>query len=219
MRRFALFVLLFILVATVFNYIFVIKADKTAALKADIHGVEADARQGLPWQINKLASGVQVFSLTLGSTTLQQAIEVLGKDFELALMARPNELGSVELFYPRFVSGMLKGKLIVVVDVDAGQIATFLDNTNKVKHLETGAKQYVFVPAQHPELMQASIKAITFAPVARLNDEMVRSRFGEPSSINVIDEDISHYLYPEKSVVVIINQAGKDFIEYSLPSI
>lgn len=215
MRR-LIFVFVILAVATVvFKIAFLDGGEDVMPISGQVQNHDDKPAQGLPWQVNIVDHTVQVFSLTLGQSTLQQAIDLVGDDFELAVMARTKEQGSLELYFPLFTSGRLKGKLVVVADLNADEIANFIDNARKVKHLETGVKKYAFFPAQYPQLMNTTIKAITFAPVAGLNDELVRTRFGEPQSVKVIDDKIRHYLYPQKGMVVIVNQSGKDFVEYS----
>ncbi|NRB42295.1 MAG: hypothetical protein HRU20_28135 [Pseudomonadales bacterium] len=183
--------------------------------KPDISEVSLQT-QGLPWQIQKTEKGFKVFSIELGVSTLAESITLLGSDYELALLARPGESGSVELFFSHFSAGALKGKLILVAELDSVQIAALITQAVKVQYLETGAKKYRLSLKRQKALMPIPVKAITFVPVARLTEEMVLSRFGQPQSTKQMDEKVKHYFYPDKGVLVIINSAGKDFVEYSL---
>ncbi|MGB5717468.1 MAG: hypothetical protein WBN81_10270, partial [Gammaproteobacteria bacterium] len=77
-----------------------------------------EAVTGLPWQIDRLPGGVtRVFGITLGQTTLAEAIELMGDDMKLAIIAAPHESGTVEAYYSHHSAGPITGKMILVLDI------------------------------------------------------------------------------------------------------
>ena len=74
---------------------------------------------GLPWQIDILPDGdTQVFGISPGHTTLREAMEKLGQDMELAIIAAPYETGTLEAYYSHHSFGPITGKLILILDID-----------------------------------------------------------------------------------------------------
>ena len=61
---------------------------------------------GLPWQIEVLLDGsTQVFGLHIGKSTLSDALGILGTDMEVAVIAAPDEIGNLEMYYGHYRAG------------------------------------------------------------------------------------------------------------------
>ena len=74
----------------------------------------AEPLTGLPWQIDVLEDGsTRVFGLQIGVSTLSDAIDVLGGDMDLAIIAATDEVGSLEMYYGHYRAGLLSGKLVL----------------------------------------------------------------------------------------------------------
>jgi len=98
---FILFALLAVLLAA---YPFLDQSEKTETLT------------GLPWQIEIQADGsTQVFGLHIGKSRLSDAIEILGGDMDLAIIAATDadESGNLEMYYGHYKAGLLSGKLVL----------------------------------------------------------------------------------------------------------
>ena len=66
---------------------------------------------GLPWQIEVLPDGsTQVFGLYIGKSTLSDSLGILGTDMEVAVIASPDEIGNLEMYYGHYRAGLLSGK-------------------------------------------------------------------------------------------------------------
>jgi hypothetical protein len=71
------------------------------------------------WQIDRLPNGdTRVFEITLGRTTLGEAIELLGDDeMDLAIIAAPHKTGTLEAYFSHYSAGPITGKLFLMLDI------------------------------------------------------------------------------------------------------
>ena len=180
------------------------------------HSEPALIQHGLPWQIALVEGKPRTFFLTLGVSTLSDAEKTIGDDYELAIMA-VDKTAALEMFYPSFNAGPFTGKLILVADIHAAALRTLMDESPKYKMLETGVKKMQLAFAQKSIALEQRIKSMTFAPVARLDKALVEQHFGKAHSQRKVSEHEHHLFYPHLGLRIIINEKGKDFIEYTLP--
>ena len=194
---------------------------------------DAQNNFGMPWQITINNDQSQVFGLALGSDTLAHspvnghastsstmadAIRVLGSDYELAILAKPDQRGDLELFYPRFRTGPLQGKLIVGIEATEAFINAVKQAPGKQEFLDNGTKKIQLSAVQHQGAMQLPIRSLTLAPSARLNDALLKERFGEPSAIIGVNQQVSHYIYQTLGLAVRVDKKGKDMLHYVSPA-
>jgi len=173
---------------------------------------------GLPWQIEVLPDGSsKVFGLILGQTTMGEAATHLGTDMELAVMVAQGEQGSLEMYYGQYRAGLLSAKLILAADVDADTIALMRENAAERKVLETGARKYLLNRNDQAKAFSAVIETIACVPAVNLDHEIIVKRFGEPGEV-IQKDGVTHYLYPEKGLDVILNEDGKEVLQYVAPS-
>jgi len=173
---------------------------------------------GLPWQIEILPDGSsKVFGVILGQTTLGEARAHLGTDMELAVMVAQGEQGSLEMYYGQYRAGLLSAKLILAADVDADTIALMRENAAETKVLETGARKYLLDRNDHAKAFSAVIEAIACVPAVNLDHEIIVKRFGETDEV-IQKDGVTHYLYADKGLDVILNEDGKEVLQYVAPS-
>ena len=173
---------------------------------------------GLPWQISVLPDGTtRVFGLVPGVTTLGQAAARLGDDMELAIMAAAGENGSLEMYYGRYRAGLLSAKLILGADMDSESLNSMRENAASKEILKSGARKFVLTRQDHDKAFNAVIRTIAFIPATDLDHETIISRFGEPEAVIPV-ENQTHYLYPEKGLDVVLNEHGKEVLQYVAPS-
>ena len=173
---------------------------------------------GLPWQIVVSPDGsTRVFGLTPGETTLGQAVARLGEDMELAVMAAEGETGSLERYYGHYRAGVLSAKLVLGVDVDSPTLEAMRANAASREVLKSGTRKYVLSEQDREKAFSAVIQTIAFIPSTSLEHDMVLNRFGEPDEIITTDDQVRHYLYPEKGLDVILSEESRDVLQYVAP--
>jgi hypothetical protein len=175
---------------------------------------------GLPWQIEILPDGSsKVFGLVPGRSTLAEAAEQLGDDMELAVMvARGETTGNLEMYYGQYRAGLLSAKLVLAAELDAATIQSMIENAADKEVLKTGAHKYVLNEQDYPRAFNAVIETIACVPAVNLDHDIIIKRFGEPAEVIQKQNQVIHYLYPEKGLDVILSEEGKEVLQYVAPA-
>ena len=175
-----------------------------------------EAVTGLPWQIDILPDGnTQVFGITLGQTTLREAIERLGDDdMDVAIIAAPSEAGALEAYYSHYSAGPITGKLILIVDIDPQVLLPMRKRAFK----DGGTRKYHLHPDDLPLAWRSRVKAINFMPSFNLDEEIVQARFGTPAEVLQLDAGLQHLFYPDKGLDLILDADGKEVLQYLSPA-
>ncbi len=169
---------------------------------------------GLPWQIERLPDGdTRVFGITLGKTTLGEAIGLLGDDMKLALIAAPHESGTVEAYYSHHSAGPITGKMILVLDIPDDVLSPLRERAFQ----DGGTRRYRLHPDDLAVAYQAPVRFINFMPSFNLDEEIVQTRFGTPAEVIQPGEQLQHWLYPDKGLDLILNADGKEVLQYLRP--
>ena len=169
---------------------------------------------GLPWQIEPLPDGyTRVFGITPGVTTLRAAVQQLGDDMDLAIIAAPDEAGSLEPYYGHYSAGPVTGRLILVLDVPPGQ----LDEWRGRSQGDSGTRRYLLHPDDLALAWQLPVRGITFSPSLDLDADIIQSRFGTPESVVEINTQQAHWLYPDRGLDVVLDAKGKEVLQYLAP--
>ena len=200
---FSLFFLLAIILAA---YPFLDQSEKTETLS------------GLPWQIEIQADGsTRVFGLHIGRDTLAEATNILGDDFELAIIAASDETGSLEMYFGHYKAGLLSGKLVLLTDIDEQTLKSWRKNAVKSEYMATGkAKKYALSTDDMPRALDEVIIGITFIPAVNLDEEVILARFGIPKN-RVQSADVVHYQYPDKGLDIALHERAKEVLQYVEP--
>jgi hypothetical protein len=169
---------------------------------------------GLPWQIEILPNGnSRVFGIELGQTTLETAIQQLGNDMELAIIAAPGEPGTLEAYYSHYSAGPITGKLFLIIDIPAA----LLTEMGARAFQEGGTRRHHLHPDDLTVARRAAVKVITFMPSFDLDEAIVRDRFGTPVEIIQVTAQQKHLLYPDKGLDLILNADSKELLQYLQP--
>jgi predicted ribosomally synthesized peptide with SipW-like signal peptide len=170
---------------------------------------------GLPWQIDRLPNGdTRVFEITLGRTTLGEAIELLGDDeMDLAIIAAPRETGTLEAYFSHYSAGPITGKLFLMLDI----APDILSPMRKRAFQDGGTRKYHLHPDDLPAAYRAPVSVMNFIPSFNLDEEIAQARFGTPDEIIQIDAQQKHWLYPDKGLDLILNVDNKDVLQYLSP--
>jgi hypothetical protein len=170
---------------------------------------------GLPWQIDILPGGdTRVFGITPGRTTLGEAIEQLGDDMELAIIAAPYETGTLEVYYSHHSFGPITGKLFLVLDIAPAELSAMRERALQ----DGGTRRYLLHPDDLQAAYRAPVKVINFIPSINLDEEIAQARFGTPAEIIEVNTGQKHLLYPDKGLDLILSTDGKEVLQYLSPN-
>ena len=169
---------------------------------------------GLPWQIDLLPGGnSRVFGITPGQSTLADAVEQLGSDMQLAIIAAPGESGDLEMYYSRYSAGIISGKLILVAAMAPDTLAQLQERASR----DGGTRKYRLHPDDLPLAWQAPVNSIIFLPTINLDMEIAHNRFGIPAETIHSSEQVTHLLYPEMGLDFVLDQDGNEILRYVAP--
>ena len=176
---------------------------------------------GLPWQIEIQADGsTQVFGLHIGKSRLSDAIEILGGDMDLAIVAATDadESGNLEMYYGYYKAGLLSGKLILQTHASEQDINRWSDNSPKFEYMASGlAKKHILLDDDLPQVLDEVIISLTFIPSVNLDEEVILARFGEPEK-RISLPGVTHYLYPAKGLDIALHEESKEVLQYVRPT-
>jgi hypothetical protein len=200
---FALFALFAVLLAA---YPFLDQSENTETLT------------GLPWQIEIQADGsTQVFGLHIGTSRLSDAIERLGSDMELAIIAASDEVGNLEMYYGHYRAGLLSGKLVLQTKISEQKLKRWRANALRSEYMATGqAKKYILSPDDLRQVLDEVIIGLTFIPAVNLDEEVILARFGEPDK-RIQSAEVDHFLYPAKGLDIALHEDSKEVLQYVSP--
>lgn len=175
--------------------------------------------KGLPWQIEVLPEGrSKVFGVTLGQSTLGDAREQLGEDMTLAIIvASGQDIGALEMFYSRYKAGVFSGKLVLAADLAPEAVMQLMERAIKSGYMDSGARKFTLHPEDLPVAFQAPLATMTFIPAVNIDEASAIKRFGPANEIIRASEQVAHLLYPDKGLDLIINENGKEVLQYVAP--
>ena len=179
---------------------------------------DSEPLTGLPWQIEMQPDGsIRVFGMHIGSSRLSDAIENLGNDMELAIIATAEEDGNLEMYYGHYKAGLLSGKLVLQTRPDVRDIKNWRENAVKSEYMASGkAKKYFLSVEDLPRVLDETITGATFIPAVNLDDAVIRARFGEPAQL-LESAGVTHYLYPDKGLDIVLSESSKEVFQYVSP--
>jgi hypothetical protein len=172
----------------------------------------------MPWDLQRTSDGhSRVLGMVIGVTTLDGARKVLGSEGKVALY-QDQKGYSAEGFFSEFTSGGLSGRIIVSLDVPDDKLQQMAGRATKREPTKAGAYKLRPHWQDYQALGDSVIKSITYIPYVDLDDEVIRSRFGEPAQTVQVDEERTHYLYPDKGLDLILDKNGKEVVQYVDPA-
>ncbi|MFH1660580.1 MAG: hypothetical protein ABIG35_14830 [Pseudomonadota bacterium] len=177
-----------------------------------------DPNANLPWQIELDAQGgSSVFGLHPGGSTIGEVRQKFGSEMDVAIVAEPNEMGTLEGYYSQVALGFVLAKVIVTVDAKNELILEMRDRALKAKHMESMTRKITLSPDDLAAIEKMPVKAISVIPSVNLDEATVIQRFGPPGERLAVSEKRVHLLYPEKGLDVVVDSDGKELLQYVAP--
>ncbi|WP_018122780.1 hypothetical protein [Wohlfahrtiimonas chitiniclastica] len=217
--------------------IFMIMKKETLFTFACIIFVAAFAYFGLPMFTPRIANpshepfwstslseqqDLQVFDLTLNSSTLQDAIDRFGNRITLTLY-ETDQGDQVEGYFRETQVGPFVGRMAFTLNADPIHMDEVKEKAEAEKAPMSRHNSYKVPPELANLFKTDTLFSLAFIPThVVLTPEDVKGRFGEPALI--IEETFEgkntgtqHFLYPEKGVDVSLDQEKRSIIQYISP--
>jgi hypothetical protein len=179
-------------------------------------GRQPDPNPKLPWDVHlSPEQKVEVFSLTLGRNTLSDARQAFQNQGEINLFTSKSGKPALEAYFERvFLSG-LRADFILVLDASDELLTELYDRGSRIS-LSSKATHKVELSSEDQTLVSGlTIRLINYVPYANLDEELINSRFGQPSEkIMETETGITHWVYADKGISISVNPDGKELIQY-----
>ena len=178
--------------------------------------------QTFPWQINQTVDGTtQVFGLTLGQSTLQQAEHVFQSEGELSLFEPAPDKGQrvVEAYFDKVNLGGLSAKCIAVMALTPEQLQTMFERGTRISTLGDGSRKVTLHAEDVAQVRATAIYSITYLPRIRLEKDLLEKRFGKPTQVITEKEsNTRHWLYPQLGLDIALDEKNNAVLQYVAPA-
>ncbi len=177
------------------------------------------AAQFLPWQIEPTAKGsIRVFGLTLGESTLQDAETLFHGGAKVSLFVGADGQHKIEAYFDKVILGGFSAQLVMVMALSQQQQAAMFERGARVSNLGDGRKKVTLSGEDLQAVFATPIASIAYLTRARLDDELLRKRFGEPTQrIREGESNTTHWLYPKLGLDAALNDEGRAVLQYVSP--
>lgn len=204
--KFALYVIAFILAALIIPFLI------------PTPGEGGDPERNLPWQIEVDGQGgSKVFGLQPGVSTLADVKAALGNELEVAIIAQPGEIGTIEAYYSQVALGFVLAKMVVTIDLGPEAVNAMRERALKAKHMESTTRKITLHPDDLAQLERQPVRALAVIPTVNLDEATVIQRFGQPEERVQVSEKRVHLLYPKQGLDVVVDGDGKELLQYVAP--
>lgn len=174
--------------------------------------------QDLPWQVNRSQDGatVTVFGLTLNQSTVRDAVNKLGRRYELGLFQDKRDRLSLEAYFRDAVIGGLNARLVLSARLSEEMLKAIRTHAGEGKPTPEGGRHYGVIEVDQDLGLGATVVAITYMPVVKFDADLVRKRFGEPAE-KIKVKDGTHWLYPGWGLDLLLGDNGEALLQYVPP--
>ncbi|QQS55186.1 MAG: hypothetical protein IPM89_05050 [Candidatus Competibacteraceae bacterium] len=173
----------------------------------------------LPWQVEIGQNGASstVFGLTLGKSTLRDAVHKLGRRYEMGIFQERDRGLSLEAYFRDAVVGGLNARLVLSAQWPEERLDAFRAHAGAGQPTAGGDRRYSLSEADHDSALDAVVVAITYLPVIKFDADLVRKRFGEPAERLPV-QDGMHWLYPPLGLDLLLGDNGGALLQYVPPA-
>lgn len=182
-------------------------------------GRQSDPNPKLPWDIRVDAEGgSEVFGLTLGHSTLNDARQLFSNDGEVSLFITNAGQPALEAYFERISLSGLRADFVLVLETDAATLQSLYERGSSISRTTDITRKVELAGEDDLLVGPMPIKLINYIPAANLDEELIANRFGEPAErIDEEETGIVHWIYPEKGLSIGVNADGKEIIQYVRP--
>lgn len=175
----------------------------------------------LPWNVEVVNNTTNVFGVKLGESNLNDFLQIWNeKEMELAIIKSPDEdikNTNLEAYFAELKLGFVLAKVIITLQTNSDELNTMIARASDVSFLRNGSKQITLNNVDYQQAKNKIIKSISIIPTVNLNEDDFIARFGNPTQKIVLSDDITHLLYENKSLDIVVSNKGKEVLQYVSP--
>jgi len=162
---------------------------------------------------------LHVLGIELERSTLRETEIALKSRSDIALYIYPKEHPKpglrLEAYFPSIAD---HSKVILELEADPALLEK-LQKRATLPHLYPNEVARMNLhPEDIPVVQQQRVRKLTLIPSIQITDEMLRKRFGPPSTISADSEKISHYYYHAIGLHAILTAEDSTQLEFSNPA-
>lgn len=172
-----------------------------------------------PWEAVVGPDGAtRALGLTLGQSTLADAISRFGKGVDVAIFESAGRPLALEAYFSETSAGGISGRLVAVLAPSAAVLDGLKARSRGARRLQSGTLRHEIDARDAEILASLPLASLTFVPTANLDETTVRSRFGEPVERLPAGDGAVRWLYPDRGIAVTLSEQGKEMIDYVNPA-
>lgn len=165
------------------------------------------------------AGRLHVLGVVLGESTLRSAEKALKSRSDIALYIYPDthkDAGMrLEAFFPSLAD---HSKVILVLSADQGLLEQIQQNSTVPHIYPNSVARMNLHPVNIPTVQQLKVARLTLIPSVSITAEMLKSRFGEASSISTDEDGSVHYFFPDVGLEAVLSEKDAAMLHFSNPS-
>ncbi|SMN16924.1 hypothetical protein CRYPA_564 [uncultured Candidatus Thioglobus sp.] len=171
--------------------------------------------QAMPWQsyVDDEHKTV-VFNLTMGESRFIDAASYFGTEIEASLFEDEASEPELEVFFTGTKIGGISAKIILNLVLDNQIIDILSNNIDESMRMPSGVTKTTFTAKGERAMSHLKIRALTFIPGTNLEEAMIENLFGKPDKIELADEGVSYWHYPQKGLRIIVDAEHKEVLEF-----
>ncbi|RUQ32186.1 MAG: hypothetical protein EKK68_06115 [Candidatus Competibacteraceae bacterium] len=172
----------------------------------------------MPWQISRSQDGmtITVFGLTLGQSTVRDAVNKLGRRYELGLFEDQAGRLSLEAYFRDAVVSGLNARLVMMAHLPDESLIAIKTHAGNGKPVADGGHRYPVAEADQDLATSGVLTGITFIPIVKFDADLVQKRFGDPAERMTVS-DGAHWFYPTKGLDLLLGANGEAVLQYVPP--
>lgn len=173
-----------------------------------------------PWEIQIMPDGnPNVFNIHLGTSNLAEAQRAFREQAEIAIFEdKATQRLTTEAYFESINLGGLSAKVVLNLVVNQEAMQTMVGRATEGRIQTSGARKYKLNHIDSQALLAAPVYGLTYIPsFIRLDESVLRSRFGEPYKIESVDNQ-SIWHYPSKGVLAQFSPDAKSLLQYKIIS-
>jgi len=189
------------------------------ALMIPSGGGGAHDNKRMPWLISVSDSGeLTVFNLTLGKSTLKDALREFRDTGSIILYVKEDDKKVVEVYFQKVIISGIRANIVLTMQISDGKLDEIYLRGARVSKAGSGTQKVDLISSDLIFVENQPIGHITYLPYTNLDEEVVLTRFGEPSERIAEASGITHWLYPERGLDIAMNPDGKEVFQYLPPN-
>lgn len=172
----------------------------------------------LPWDVSLNEKGqVEVFGITLGKSTLTEAARQWRAEARVALFENPQGGRNIEGYFGSLKMGPFSTHMVVRLEVSPELMDRFVAGRLKPAPMPSGVYRYRLNSEHVRQAYELAVAEVTYIPVIASDGGILEQRFGQPAERQDLAEGRSLWLYPDKGMVIILDEGDKEVFQYFNP--